>query len=326
MLKTLTLGNKTFPNNFIQGPLAGVSSAPFRALTWKHSQPAFTCTEMISCSTLLHQPERAQQRFVQKDPLEGPVCFQLASNNPQELAEATKRVTDFGADLIDLNCGCPVKKIRKKGAGSRLLSDPSNLYQLILAMKHNTHVPVSVKIRIPDINQPQLNIDIAQAISDAGADFLVIHGRHWTERYDSPCRYDAIRFFVDRLKIPIIGNGDIHNLQTLNAMLATGCSGIMISRASVGQPWLFKKLIAEMTQSTFTAPSMPEVGAMLIEHVTALIQLLQHETFALLQARKFAKYYAKQVPQKSDFIAEINSCHTLKHFLYICSRYFSSSI
>src|SRR5579872_3048443 len=104
-MQSFQLGNKNFSANIIQGPLAGVSCAPFRRLIWRYSQPAFACTEMISCKTILHQSQASLQRFVKKDPEERAVCFQLSGNNPLELAEAVKRVTDYGADLIDLNCG-----------------------------------------------------------------------------------------------------------------------------------------------------------------------------------------------------------------------------
>lgn len=110
MIKPLVLGSKYFPINLIQAPLAGVSCAPFRALTTEYGRPAFTCTEMISCKTMLYQPELARKRYMAKHAMEGAVCFQLSSNQPQELAEAVKIATDAGADLIDLNCGCPVKK------------------------------------------------------------------------------------------------------------------------------------------------------------------------------------------------------------------------
>jgi tRNA-dihydrouridine synthase B len=129
LITPLQLGNKSFPTNIIQGPLAGISCSPFRELIWRYSQPAFSCTEMMSCKTLLYQSKFAERRYTHIDPKEGPVCFQLAGNDPYELAEATKRVTDCGATLIDLNCGCPVKKIRSKGAGSSLLMDASKLYQ-----------------------------------------------------------------------------------------------------------------------------------------------------------------------------------------------------
>src|SRR5690349_6041065 len=103
---------------------------------------------MISCKTLIYQPKSSYQRYIQKKPEEGPVCFQLSGSDPIELAEATKMVSDYGADLIDLNCGCPVNKIRTKGAGSSLLTQPAKLYKLICAMKQNTSRPVSIKIRV----------------------------------------------------------------------------------------------------------------------------------------------------------------------------------
>lgn len=322
MIRPLQLGNKTFSSNIIQGPLAGVSCAPFRRLIWQYSQPAFTCTEMISCKTLLYQPSLAQQRFVKKDPNEGPVCFQLASSNPVELAEATKRVTDYGADLIDLNCGCPVKKIRSKGAGSQLLADPQKIYQLITAMKKNTHVPVSIKIRVDSHSQEKFNQTIAQVVSEAGADFLVVHGRHWSEHYETPCNYEEIQFFVEQLNIPVIGNGDIACLASLQAMLATGCAGVMISRAGVGQPWLIAQLMAEMQGKSYVSPINHEIAQVFLEHVKQLADLLQNEYFAILQARKLAKYYARHLPNKMDFCASVNTCQNLSELKAICASYF----
>lgn len=321
MIQSLTLGNKTFPVNLIQGPLAGVSCAPFRLLTWRYSQPAFSCTEMMSCKTLLHQPISAQQRFIAKDPAEGPVCFQLSANHPQELAEATQYVTDHGADLIDLNCGCPVKKIRSRGAGSSLLTNVSLLYQLIRAMKQNTHVPVSIKIRVEGGDE-KFNAEVAKIVSEAGADFLVVHGRHWTEHYETPCRHEEIQFFVEQMKIPVIGNGDISCVESLRKMFATGCAGVMISRAGVGQPWLIGKLIADMKQEPFSLPGLKTIGAMFFEHVVGLTKLLQEEKIAILQARKFAKYYARGMRSRADFCAAVNGCENLRDLEKICESYF----
>jgi len=306
----------------IQGPLAGVSCAPFRRLTWEYSQPAFSCTEMISCKTLIHQPKLSYHRYIAKDPNEGPVCFQLSAVDPSELAEATKIVTDYGADLIDLNCGCPVKKIRSKGAGSSLLTNPTQLYQLITAMKQNTHLPVSIKIRVQGHSSEKFNADIAKVVTEAGADFLVVHGRHWTEHYETPCRYDDIAFFVNELKIPVIGNGDIACVDSLKKMLATGCAGVMIARAGVGQPWLIKKLMAALNQEEFSTPSLKERGAMFIMHVAGLAQLLSNEKLAILQARKIAKYYARGLTNRTAFCDEINLCHHLNELEAIGHRYF----
>jgi tRNA-dihydrouridine synthase B len=322
VVSPLQLGIKQFPVNLIQGPLAGVSCAPFRQLTWRYSQPAFTCTEMISCNTLIHMPQAQQRRFITKDPREGPVCFQLAGSGPHEVAEAVKRVTDYGADLIDLNCGCPVKKIRSKGAGSSLLTDPILLYQLIRAMKENTHVPVSVKIRVEGGSGLQFNRDVAQVVSDAGADFLIVHGRHWSEHYETPCRHEEIQFFVDALSIPVIGNGDVACIDSLKTMLATGCAGVMIGRAGVGQPWLIGQLIAEMNQKSFHTPTPQEIGLLFIEHVTDLAELLNSEKFAIIQSRNFCKYYARRIFARTEFCAAMNVCETFNDLHDICSQYF----
>ncbi len=322
MIKPLLLGNKLFPHNIIQGPLAGISCAPFRLLTWRYSQPAFSCTEMISCKTLLNMPLKGQQRFVKIDAAEGPVCFQLAGNNPQELAEATKKVTAYGAGLIDLNCGCPVKKIRSKGAGSGLLTDPLTLYQLISAMKQNTHLPVSIKIRVEGNSDDKFNAEVAKVVQEAGADFIIVHGRHWTEHYETPCNHDEIRFFVDELKIPVIGNGDIRCVTSLKKMYATGCTGVMLARSGVGQPWLIKKLIAEMKGELFIEPALKEIGTVLMEHVIGLAALLGNEKFAILQARKFARYYARGLNDRDGFCDLINVCENLVGFEKIVGKFF----
>jgi tRNA-dihydrouridine synthase B len=308
--KPLTLGNTTFPVNLIQGPLAGISCAPFRLLTWRYSQPAFSCTEMISCKTIIHQPVEAKQRFLGKDPNEGPVCFQLSGTDPQELAEAVKRVTQEGANLIDLNCGCPVKKIRSRGAGSKLLTNPTLLYQLIKAMKQNTHVPVSIKIRVESSDE-KFNQEVADVVSEAGADFLIVHGRHWTEHYETPCRHDEIAFFVDALKMPVIGNGDVTSVASLQKMLDTGCAGVMIGRAGVGQPWLIADLLAGLQNQPYLKPSANEIAAVFLEHVQRLIVLLGNEKFAILQARKFAKYYARHLSCRAEFHEAVSQCTDL---------------
>lgn len=323
MIRPLLLGEKTFPVNLIQGPLAGVSCAPFRLLTSEYSQPAFTCTEMISCKTLIHQPGFAQQRYIAIDKAEGPVSFQLSGNDPYELATATKIATDAGADLIDLNCGCPVKKIRGKGAGSSLLLKPEKLYQLIHAMKQNTNVPVSIKIRVQGISDEKFHQEIATVVSDAGADFITVHGRHWSEHYETPCRHDQIQFFVEQLKIPVIGNGDVRDLESLRKMFATGCAGVMIGRAGVGQPWLIRKLMAEIQGKSFTVPLQPEIGAIFIRHVKQLIELLGNEKFAVLEARKLAKYYARTLNNRAEFVAAINQSETLKLCEQQCAKYFT---
>lgn len=322
MHKPLILGNKQFATNLIQGPLAGISCAPFRELAWQHGKPGFACTEMISCKTLLNAPLRLQQRFVTKSVREGPVCFQLSSCDPKELGQATKLATDLGADLIDLNCGCPMKKIRRKGAGSKLLQQHDLLLQLITAMKQNTHLPVSIKIRVEGGSNDEFNQQLVQVVKDSGLDYLIVHGRHWTEHYETPCNHNEIKYFVDALDIPVIGNGDIACLESFKKMLATGCAGVMIARAGVGQPWLTDKLIAELNGETYSEPSNPKIATMFIQHIQQLTDLLGSEKFALLQARQLAKYYSRNLTQRKQFCEAVNECVDLNNFLQICNQYY----
>lgn len=267
----------------------------------------------------------AQRRYIEKDPAEGPTCFQLFGNDPQELAETTKIVTDLGADLIDLNCGCPARKVRRQGAGSSLLLDAPKLYQMLLAMKQNTHLPVSVKIRVEGGSSDKFNAEIAKVVNDSGVDFLVVHGRHWNEHYETPCNYDEIRFFVEQVKIPVIGNGDIFDIASLKKMLATGCAGAMIARGGVGQPWLIRNLIAEMRGEEVIVPTPQEVAAVFIEHIVRLSSLLGNERCAVLHARKIAKYYARNLPSQTRkvFCIAVNACDNLPDFRDLCLRYFN---
>lgn len=325
MLKPLSIGKVKFPNNLIQGPLAGVSCAPFRLLTWKNSQCAFTCTEMISAKTILYH-SKSKQRYLMKYAEEGPVSFQLSGTDDKEMGEAAKIVTESGASLIDLNCGCPVNKVRRKGAGSSLLMTPIRLFALIDAVKKNTHLPLTVKIRVQGDHPERFHQTIATVIEDAGADALIVHGRHWLDRYEVACHYEDIDYFVKRMSIPVIGNGDISDVTSLKRMFATGCAGAMIARAGVGQPWLIKKLQTEMSGKTFTVPANHEIGRHFIDHVKGLIDLLNHEKKAIFESRAIAKYYARTLRHKNEFCLAINDCHDFSTFKKIVSKYFCSEI
>lgn len=323
MLKPLIIANKAYPNNFIQGPLAGISCAPFRALVTRYSQPAFCYTEMLPCKTLLQQDVSSRKRWLMRDPAEGPLCFQLAASDPLPLMQACEIVTDLGADLIDLNCGCPVKKIRRKGEGSSLLNQPTKLYALISAMKKSTHLPVSIKIRVEGHGE-FFHQDLIKVITEAGVDFLVVHGRHWTEHYETACHYESIAFFVNNLTIPVIGNGDVSDIDSLQKMLSTGCAGVMIARAGVGQPWLIKKLIAAIVGQSFKSPDCIEIAAIFNDHIINLSKLLNNEKQAILQARQLAKYYARDLPAQLAFCRALQRCDNFKDLEDIFNQYFMS--
>lgn len=321
MQQPLTIGKLNFETHLIQGPLAGFTCAPMRVQTWKYGAPAYCSTEMVSATHLVHAKD-PPARYLYRDPDEGPLCFQLSGSDPQDLAKATQIVNQTGAEIIELNCGCPVQKIRRKGAGSKLLTEMDRLQRLIAAIRDNTDAAVSIKIRVADHTEDQDDLLIAQIAEQAGADCLVVHGRHWTERYDVPPRYQQIKQIVDHVSIPVIGNGDVCDKASLQTMQRqTGCAGVMIARASMGQPWLFQQL----SQADFTLPTIEEIGATFIDHINQLAKL-DAPYRAVLQARKMGKYYARQhLTNSKPFLEQLMQCTCIDAFKALVTQFFIST-
>lgn len=289
LLKPLVIGSKTFDHNLIQGPLAGYSSAPFRKLFYQFTPPAYCVTEMISAKSLVGN-KNFNSRYLWRDPAEKNLCYQLSGNCAQTLREATRIVTDLGADLIDLNCGCPKPKIRKKQSGSYLLSKPDQIAEIVAAMKSATTVPITVKIRSDGHSREHHHLAVAQAIADAGADALIVHGRHWTEGYETACQLEQISEIAAAVTIPVIGNGDIRNMVDLKKMLATGCAGVMISRAGTGKPWIFEQLLQEISGKNYITPTLNDIMFLFQQHLAGLTAL-ENKHKASLEIRKLLPYY-----------------------------------
>ena len=322
MLSRLQIGNKTFLSNLIQAPLAGISCSPFRSLVWQFGGVAYCCTEMLSAKELAYDVKRSP-RYYTKSSAEGPLCWQISGNDANELARAATKVVEKGADLIDLNCGCPQPKIRKKHCGSRLLEDERHLSSLVRAIKQHADVPVTMKIRIDRGNNDFCGPSLAKACEEAGVDAIIVHGRHWTDDYTNPACLDSIAKVAEGINIPVIGNGDINDAASLQKMFAhTGCAGVMIARASVGQPWLFQKLNAEASGHTYEPPTTVGIGTLLLRHVEGLMGL-EGEAVAVMQARRFAKYYARDLPSVKSFTEQVNTAVTYADLQAIVDEYFA---
>jgi len=279
---SLKIGSLVLPHRLIQGPLAGYSCAPFRESFMPYRQPAYCVTEMISAHDVLTK-HKSHSRYLFKSPNEGLLCYQLSGTCPDEMAQAAVVVEKLGADLIDINCGCPKPKIRKKGAGSALLETPDVLVNIIKKVKQAIQVPLTVKIRLQEAYK---DIELSQAIEQAGADALIVHGRTYRDDYDKPCDYAAIYNVKKHLGIPVIANGDIqHQASLKDAMIQTACDGFMIARAGCGKPWLYQHLL-EGAQYV----SWDERYQSFQRHIEGLINL-ENAYQALLQSRSLIKYY-----------------------------------
>lgn len=306
LIRPLTIRSLTFDHNLIQGPLAGYSCAPFRKLFYQFTAPAYCVTEMISAQDLVRN-KNLNSRYLWRDPAEKYLCYQLSGNCPSTLSQAARLVADLGADLIDLNCGCPKPKIRKKQCGSYLLQHPQQIAELVAAMRSAVNIPVTVKIRIDGNSRDHFHLAVAQAVEAAGADALIVHGRHWSEDYEVACRLEQIKEIVTSVSIPVIGNGDIRDLSSLQRMLQTGCAGVMISRAGTGKPWIFQQLLQEISGETYPTPPLTDRVQLFQQHLSGLIAL-ENKHKASLESRKLLTYYFRD-----DLLDYIMTLHNHNH-------------
>lgn len=277
------IGSVTLPNRLIQGPLAGYSCAPFRVLFNHYRSPAYCVTEMSSAQDILEK-HSLNSRYVYRSPKEQFLSYQISGTESMILAKAAQKLQVHGADIIDINCGCPKPKIRKKGAGSALLENPEQLVRIIEEVRAAIAIPLTIKIRIQGNDNDLL---LAKKIEEAGADALIIHGRRWVDDYDIASDFEQIAHIKKVTSIPVIANGDIHDMASLQrAIELSGCDAFMISRAGTGKPWLYKELLEQQKQSIdFIEQAMIFRG-----HLQQLAEL-ENEMKAVLQSKSLIRYY-----------------------------------
>lgn len=280
------IGTLLLKNRLIQGPLAGVSSAAFRRLFYQFMPPAYTVTEMISAQEVLTRHD-VNSRYLYRASEETHLCYQLAGRDPVVVAEAALKLEHLGADLIDINCGCPKTKIRKKGAGSALMDEPEQLLKIVDAVRQKIQIPLTVKLRIYGTH---MDVELAKMLEGAGVDALIIHGRRWTDDYDRPCDFYQMSLIKKHVNLPLIGNGDVHDIATLEqAMHQSLADAYMISRAGCGRPWLYQELLTKQP-----TPDRSELAlTYFLEHLLYLGKL-ESEYQAVLQSRKFIRYYFRE--------------------------------
>lgn len=276
------LGKLTLPNRLIQGPLAGVSCASFRRLFYQFTPPAYCVSEMLSARDVVNK-HKPQGRYLFRAAEESILCYQIAGTEPNLMAEAAVKLEALGGQIIDINCGCPKPKIRKKGAGSALLEQPQQLLTIIRTIKSRINCPLTIKIRLQGDNK---DLALARQIADAGADALIIHGRRWQDDYTIPSDLHQIAFIKQHITIPVIVNGDIACRTTLNqAVTQTNADAYMISRAGSGKPWLYEELLSGRSVAT-----REQSKALFLNHLHHLAAL-ENDYQAILQSKSLVKYY-----------------------------------
>lgn len=293
-------------------PMAGVTDAAFRAVC-RENGADITYTEMVSSRALVFQDSKTKTLLHRNDG-ESPFAVQLFGNDPEVMRKAAEiALSRTGADFIDINMGCPTPKIVSNGDGSALMRSPSLAAEIVREMKRGIDVPVTVKFRKGWDGGSVNAVEFAKRLEDAGADALTIHGRTRVAMYSGRADWDIIREVVDAVNIPVIANGDVFEAEdAVKIRKRTGAAGIMIGRASFGNPWIFAQCRAALDGREI--PSLPSLSSRLelAERQIRMSAELVGEKIAVLEARRHIAWYLRGVRGANIFKTRVTSVATLE--------------
>ncbi|WP_404356954.1 tRNA dihydrouridine synthase DusB [Cytobacillus firmus] len=304
------IGDIELKNRVVLAPMAGVCNSAFR-LTVKEFGAGLVCAEMVSDKGIVLQNEKTMN-MLYIDEREKPLSLQIFGGKKETLVEAAKFVDqNTNADIIDINMGCPVPKITKCDAGAKWLLDPDKIYEMVSAVTAAVEKPVTVKMRMGWDEDHIYAVKNAQAVERAGGKAVALHGRTRVQMYEGQANWDIIREVKQNINIPLIGNGDVETPQDAKRMLdETGCDGVMIGRAALGNPWMIYRTVKYLeTGELMGEPSVREKMDVCILHLDRLISL-KGEHIAVLEMRKHAAWYLKGIRGNAKVRNGINESNT----------------
>lgn len=321
----MQIGPYKLANNLVLAPMAGVTDRPFRQLC-KTLGAGLAVSEMVSSNSLLWGSEKTIRRANHEGEVE-PKAIQIAGAEPAMMAEAARHNVDNGAQIIDINMGCPAKKICNVMAGSALLQDEPLVGRILDAIVRAVDVPVTLKIRTGWDTSNRNGIHVAKIAESAGIQALSVHGRTRACAYRGDAEYDTIAAIKDAVSIPVIANGDITTPEKAKFVLEyTGADGIMIGRAAQGRPWIFREINHYLkTGEKLTEPTLKEVRDILLGHLHNLYEFYGEFTGVRI-ARKHISWYSKGQQHGAAFRQSINRVETIEEQLQKTMDFFDHLI
>ena len=316
------IGPYQLKNNLIVAPMAGVTDRPFRTLC-KYFGAGHAVSEMMTSDKTLRMNKKSLYR-ANFDGEIAPISAQIAGADPMQLAEAARYQVANGAQIVDINMGCPAKKVCNKLAGSALLQNEDLVAQILDAVVNAVDVPVTLKTRLGFCNSEQNILRVAKRAEQAGIAALAIHGRTREDMYLGAARYPLIAQVKQEIKIPVIANGDIDSPQKAKFVLEqTGADAIMVGRAAQGRPWIFREIAHYLaTGEILAAPDILEVKTVLLEHLNELYEFYGEYSGCRI-ARKHIAWYTKGLRGSNEFRQAMYQVESTQAQAQVVSQYFN---
>jgi len=316
----LKIGPLQLYNPLLLAPLSGISDFPFRLLA-KEQGCALVFTEMISAEGLSRNA-KATLKLLKSLPKERPLGVQIFGPKPETLAEAARVIQEWGGDLIDINMGCPVRKVVHGGSGAALLKEPARIREIVEVVRKATSLPLTIKIRTGWDEKNKNFLEIGKIAEDCGVDAITLHGRARSQGYGVKANWEDIRVLKEAVKIPVIGNGDILGAPSLPGFLAyTGCDGAMIGRGAYGNPWIFSQGFSLLRGVPPLEPSLEERSEVILRHLT-LMGEWKGKIHGLREFRKHLIWYTRGFRGSVEFRTRIPQWETLEETAFQIRRFF----
>lgn len=316
------IGEVRLDNPLVLAPLAGVTNLPFRALA-KEQGAALTVTEMVSAVGLYHRGPTTM-KLLETLPIERPFSVQLFGRRPEFMGPAAAMAEEMGADIIDLNMGCPARKVVRHGSGASLLKDFKLAEQIMLSIRKSVKIPFTVKTRSGWSHEEGSVLDLAPILADCGVDAVTLHPRYGNQGFGGKADWDVISRLVEKFPGPVIGNGDVTRPQhALTLLKETGCAGVMIGRAAMGNPWIFSQTLNLLQGRNFEPPPLDERFQTAVRH-TLLLRDHIGENRAKYMLRSVLMWYTKGLPNSAGFRQSINRENDFERLVVLIEDYFAS--
>ena len=312
----LQIGDVILKNNVILAPMAGVTDLPFRLLC-KEQGAGLLCMEMVSAKAIYYNNKNTET-LMQIEPEERPVSLQLFGSDPVIMSEMAKRIEDRPFDILDINMGCPVPKVVNNGEGSALMKNPGLVRKIVTSVSKAIKKPLTVKIR-KGFDENNINaVEIAKIIEDSGAAAVAVHGRTRQQYYSGKADWDIIRQVKEAVSIPVIGNGDVDSPQKAKQLLEeTGCDGIMVGRATEGNPWIFREISHYLdTGELLPHPALEEVKEMILRHARLQLEY-KGEYTGMREMRKHVAWYTAGFPHSARLRGAMNEIESMEQLMVL---------